>query len=156
MILLDILRLILLNQPMRVSSYVGLRGSLIHEYNGQIDFSVSDKGERWQVSTLVDMEKALTFSKGMAEYHLFDKYSMDEHVLRSVDKALMTFRPRKTLNEAGRTKARRALLKFLTKVKLRVIWKEGHHGYQIDRSGRIFRKWRLNNVWTVPERDNES
>lgn len=132
---------------MSVITHIGLGGKVSHEYSGQIDFRINAERMDWQVLTWMPAGNlSVGFISHMANLQLWDLFHVKERPLNSCEQIAMTFRPRKMPNDKA-TDARRKLLSFLTKHKLKIVWKEATHGYDINRSGRIHRKWRLNTVY---------
>ncbi len=131
---------------MSVMTHVGPNGAVSHEYTGQIDFRINACRTDWQVFVVVPVKSALHFTMGLTNLSMWDRFQIKERPLTHGSGIALTFKPR-PLSEDVLIDARRKLLRFLTKHKLKIIWKEAHHGYEIQRSGRVYRKWRLNTVW---------
>ncbi len=126
-----------------------------HDYTGQVDFRLSAKpGIKWRVWTLLKIKDDVAFSTGLGERKLFNQFHLNLHTLNSNSRMMVEFIPQAYESEDEASEARRKLLAYLTKKHLPIIWKEGKHGYQIDRTGRILngRKWRLNSTYRIPTR----
>ncbi len=125
-------------------------GATIYDYTGQVDFRISPRGS-WRVWTLIKLKDDEQLMHDLMARKLGEWYRMDVHAISSNTRIMLEFGMKETCTDIP--VARRDLLRFLTVRKLPIIWKEGKHGYEIDRSGRIHRKWRLNTQYTVPARD---
>lgn len=123
-----------------ITTYYGV-GQRHHEYTSQIDFRVSMKDNLWRVMTLVRLKN--TLSEKLCDMRILESFDFEYKDLATY--CVFTFNPLDT-KEQDLTKARRGLLGFLNKHNLRIIWKEDLHGYEIDSSGKIYRKWPLDSA----------
>ncbi len=127
-----------------------LPSGTIHEYTGQIDFRLSPRN-KWRVWTLIKLKDDEEITRDFMGRKLGECFSMGVHPISSNQRIMLEFAPKDVPMDVP--VMRRDLLRFLTARKLPIIWKEGRHGYQINRSGTIDRKWKLNTSWSVPRRD---
>ncbi len=77
----------------------------------------------------------------MMEHLILKDFVLDVQSLPGGRNFRITFDP----NDPRSRRARRNLLRFLAKHKTPIVWKECRHGYEINQSGRILRKWPLTN-----------
>ncbi len=107
-----------------------------------------------QLATYMPTSEIGDFGGGMNLRRLFIAFAPDMRMLKAASdgtqKAWWTFTPRFapsggkapfTMYEAERSL--NDLLAYLDSRPLPIIWKEDEHGYQIDKAGRIKRKWKL-------------
>lgn len=118
-------------------------GSPVFEYNGQVDFRVVTD---WQVLSFLPEGAMMRFAKEMNTVRLSDLFDIRSRGMASTPKQSVTFAPL-FMSAVKSDDARRKLLSLLSRLKMPMIWKEGKFGYDISRSGRIYRKWRLNTVY---------
>lgn len=129
-----------------VSTTVNQHGSPVFEYAGQVDFRlVTD----WQVMSFMHESMGLAFGLEVAKTNIPKYFEINSQAMKSNDhKLVITFIP-KCMHQSDSDRARKTLLRCLTRLKLPIIWKEGRHGYEIVQNGRISRSWRLNTVFTA-------
>lgn len=111
-----------------------------HEYTGQIDFRLSMRTPKWQVVTFVPTHRTTELCEHFCNNMLFTMFDFDYREIGSKT-AFMLVPTVQTVNDL--TKARRLLLRYLHNHNLKIIWKEDNHGYDINSSGTIYRKWKL-------------
>jgi hypothetical protein len=116
-----------------------------NRFSGQVDFRVSESHANWRVMTVIDTAYDQKFVEGLSANHLFDKFRMETRQVGSGDRAAVIFYPTAKDNDV-RINARRKLLGYLTRLKYPIVWKEAGYGYDITKSGRIHRSWKLNKV----------
>ena len=123
---------------------VAHNGAPLFQYQGQIDFNmVAD----WQVMTFMPDTMTFEFAKKSAHVKLSTSFEVRTQPLESNDRTLaVTFVPH-IMSRVKDQDARRSLLRFLTVLKLPIIWKEGKHGYDINKSGYINHSWKLDSVY---------
>lgn len=125
-------------------------GATINEYDGQVNFKLSPKGG-WRVWTLIRLSEDEEITRDFMSRKLGECYGMNVHPIESNRRIMLEFAPKSVPMDMQAM--RRDLLRFLSGRKLPIIWKEGRHGYEINTSGTIHRKWKLNSVYSVPGRD---
>lgn len=123
-----------------------------HEYTKQIDFRKSALHCDWGVLIFVNIKRASSVVDGLQSRHLFSKFILISKVLSSGNNIVFSFRPTKEKQDTN-IRNRRHLLNYLGTQKIKIIWKEGERGYEIDQSGNIKRKWTLKSqaLATTPE-----
>lgn len=121
------------------------RGGLtpLSEHDKQIDFRTSIRHTRWQIMTFVSPKEADGMGVGLMERGLHKAFNMSLKPLKSLSLICVVLRPVMQKTEAENCRSRRALIAHLHRQKLRIVWKEDRHGYEIDVSGRIIRQWEL-------------
>lgn len=123
---------------------VASNGDPLFEYRGQIDFHIA---QDWQVLTFMQDTMTMVFAMKISKTNLSKMFDIRTKALESNDMTLaITFVPLFSTRDKE-TKARRTLLRFLTHLKLPIIWKEHKHGYEISKSGRIHKSWKLNTIY---------
>lgn len=129
-----------------VSTTVDNRGNPIFEYRGQVDFRlVTD----WQVMSFMEERMAVVFALALADTKLAAQFEISSLPLETNDRRLVLHFIPKCMKQTDSDQARKSLLRLLTRLKLPIIWKEGKTGYDINKSGRIHRFWRLNSVYST-------
>lgn len=115
------------------------------EYDKQIDFRESAPRSNWRIVTFLLSAQSSNFTINLYERKLQNRFQITRNPFKSGLVQGITFTPYiMTADEAS--KARRNMLSFLYTRKLRMIWKEDNHGYEIDQSGNIKHKWVLNSI----------
>lgn len=113
------------------------------EYDDQIDFRDSLRG-KWEVMTIVKPkdESTHTMVRDLWSCGIYHDFDIDCSSIITGRFIRYIFRPYNNSCRSGR----RSLLRVLSKLKLKIIWKESHHGYEINSSGKILRKWELTSI----------
>lgn len=114
-------------------------------FTGQVDFRISENHNNWRILTFLTEKQDSTLVGNLSRSKLLDKFKMETRQIGTGNKVGLTFHPLAT-NSKERADTRRRLIRCLSRNHLPVIWKEGKYGYEINKSGRIERTWKLNRI----------
>lgn len=111
------------------------------EHDKWIDFRSAMRHCNWRMMAFLPIQRAVEVHGALQDRGLTSSFIVDTRILSGQTMAFV-FRPI-LRTDAENAQARRALMNVLNTYKLRIIYKEHHHGYEIDARGHILRKWGL-------------
>lgn len=130
------------HRPSDARTYFDERNRLRQEYDRQVRFNYSMRHACWRIMTYVPVDIVADCSQWFVDSGLLKRFDMNTQPLPSCNELAVIFSP-KEIAPLLNLHARRMLLKYLHQNDMKIIWKEDRHGYEIDSSGHIERKWPL-------------
>lgn len=125
------------------------------EYHGRISFHPNGRDQpiRGQVTVSVPKHYAISFINGLFAKRTLTYFDMSLRTVPNTDGRYQwfTFKARLRKTDENRTlimggeglAALKVLLDYIAGTDIKIVWKEGAFGYEIDSTGVIKEKWEL-------------